>query len=96
MKGKGSKVSAGASALRKFLTAPAYVTFLRGLDVERMKAVFITSDGVFAYNMTRDGLTEGELDDCAESRVEIIANRIEPDWLHDITACVAGETESNS
>ena len=27
MKGKGSKVSAGASALRKFLTAPAYVTF---------------------------------------------------------------------
>lgn len=70
--------------------------FLRGLDVERMKAVFITSDGVFAYNMTRDGLTEGELDDCAESRVEIIANRIEPDWLHHITACVAGETESSS
>ncbi len=70
--------------------------FLRGLDVERMKAVFITSDGVFAYNMTHDGLMEGELDDCAESRVEIIADRIEPDWLHNITACVAGEAESSN
>ena len=91
MEGKGSKVLAGASALKRFLTAPAYVTFLRRLDVERMKAVFITNDGVFAYNMTRDALTEGELDDCEESRVEIIADRIEPDWLHDITACVADE-----
>ena len=71
-------------------------TFLRGLDVERMKAVFITSDGVFAYNMTHDGLMEGELDDCAESRVEIIADRIEPDWLHNIIACVAGEADSSN
>ena len=72
------------------------LTFLRRLDVERMKAVFITNDGVFAYNMTRDALTEGELDDCEESRVEIIADRIEPDWLHDITACVADENRNES
>lgn len=40
-----------------------------------MKAVFITLDGTFGYNMTRDTLTEVELDERAESRVEIIADR---------------------
>ena len=65
--------------------------FLTGLDVERMKAVFITGDGVFSYNMTRDALTEAELDDCVESRVEIISDRIEPDWVNDLTACLQPE-----
>lgn len=67
-------------------------SFLSGLDVERMKAVFITSSGVFGYNMTRDALTETELDDCAESRIEIIADRIEPDWVTNLTVCFAAET----
>jgi G3E family GTPase len=50
--------------------------FLVGLKVERMKAVFITLDGVFGYNLTEDGLTEVELDDCVESRIEIISDSI--------------------
>ena len=64
---------------------------LSGLDVERMKAVFITGRGVFAYNMTRDTLTETELDDCAESRIEIICNQIDPTWVHKLTACIESE-----
>ena len=63
--------------------------FLSGLDVERMKAVFITLDGTFAYNMTRDTLTEVELDERAESRVEIIADRIDPNWVNNLTRCLA-------
>lgn len=63
--------------------------FLSGLDVERMKAVFITDQGVFAYNMTRDALTETELDDCIESRAEVISDRIEPGWIDNLTACLA-------
>ncbi|SHO58983.1 CobW family GTP-binding protein [Vibrio quintilis] len=43
------------------------------LKVERMKAVFITAGGIFSYNLTPDGLTEAELDDCAESRMEVIS-----------------------
>lgn len=51
-------------------------SFLTGLQVERMKAVFITHDGVFGYNLTADALTESELDDCLESRIEIITDHL--------------------
>ncbi|MEM9255231.1 MAG: GTP-binding protein [Pseudomonadota bacterium] len=61
--------------------------FFDRLIVERMKAVFITSNGVFGYNMTRDGLTEIELDDCVESRIEIIADRVDSEWVNDLTGC---------
>ena len=50
--------------------------------VERMKAVFITDVGVFGYNSTLDALKEIELDDCLESRIEIISDSI--DDLFDI------------
>ena len=50
--------------------------------VERMKAVFITDVGVFGYNSTLDALEEIELDDCLESRIEIISDSI--DDLFDI------------
>ncbi|NQY03484.1 MAG: GTP-binding protein [Halieaceae bacterium] len=55
-------------------------SFLTGLRVERLKAVFITEDGIYAYNMTRDALREVELDDCLESRVEIIADTVDTGW----------------
>lgn len=64
------------------------VTFLDGLDVERVKAVFITSDGIFAYNKTRDGLTESELDDCIETRVEIISQAIDSGWVDELLGCL--------
>lgn len=48
-------------------------TFLSALKVDRVKAVFITDKGVFAYNATAESLTEMELDDCKESRIEIIS-----------------------
>ena len=45
---------------------------LSGLQVERAKGVFITPEGVFGYNVTADTVTEFELDDCLESRIEVI------------------------
>jgi G3E family GTPase len=47
--------------------------WLTGLSVERAKGVFITRDGIFAYNLSADTLTESELDEVSESRVEIIS-----------------------
>ncbi|MCY4045251.1 MAG: CobW family GTP-binding protein [Cellvibrionales bacterium] len=61
--------------------------FLTGLSVERMKAVFITQDGIFAYNQTSDALTEQALDECFESRIEIIAEEID-DWEAQLLSCV--------
>jgi G3E family GTPase len=62
--------------------------FLRGLEAERMKAVFITEQGVFGYNLTRDALTESELDDCLESRIEIIAQGTDAAWEAQLVACL--------
>ena len=47
-------------------------TWLSGLDAERVKGVFITKEGIFGYNATPDSMTEIELDDADESRVELI------------------------
>ena len=51
-------------------------SLLTDISAERIKAVFITSTGVFGYNATPDALSEVELDDCLESRVEIISDEI--------------------
>jgi G3E family GTPase len=62
--------------------------FFGDLDAERMKAVLITGVGIFGYNMTRDALTEIEIDECMESRIEIIADQLDPAWESRLTACL--------
>jgi G3E family GTPase len=62
--------------------------FLSGIIAERMKAVFITEAGVFGYNLTSDALTEIELDDCMESRIEIIADDISDLWDERLLSCI--------
>jgi hypothetical protein len=62
--------------------------FLTGIVAERMKAVFITEKGIYGYNLTSDYLTEIELDDCMESRIEIIASEMCDQWEAELLACV--------
>lgn len=52
------------------------IALLSGLRVERMKAVFITDEGVLGYNLSDDALSEVELDECYESRVELINTKL--------------------
>lgn len=49
------------------------LSLLSDIRADRMKAVFITDAGIFGYNLTPDTLQEIELDECAESRIEIIS-----------------------
>ena len=63
-------------------------TFLTGIHAERMKAVFITNAGIFGYNLTADALTEIELDDCVESRIEIISTKLSDSLEIQIMDCV--------
>lgn len=63
-------------------------SLLAGLRVERMKAVFITDAGVFGYNLTADGLTEIVLDNCLESRIEMIADNLDDSLEAQLLACV--------
>ncbi|PMG16389.1 cobalamin biosynthesis protein P47K [Vibrio splendidus] len=62
--------------------------FLMGLKVERMKAVFITQSGIFGYNLTEDGLTESELDECIETRIEVIGLEIDDELESQLLACM--------
>lgn len=64
-------------------------TCLADLSVERMKAVFNTDAGAFGYNLTRDALTEMPLDNCLESRIEVIAETIDSELEEQLLACVA-------
>lgn len=47
----------------------------------RLKAVMITSDGIAGINWSSGDMTVTELDDCVDSRLEMIATQ-ELDWDH--------------
>lgn len=64
------------------------LTLLLELKVERMKAVIITHNGLFGYNLTSDGLMEIELDECAESRIELISEQMDSDFEQQLLSCV--------
>ena len=64
---------------------------IASVEAERLKGVFITDAGIFGYNLTADGLTEIALDECAESRVEIIATELPSDLQAKLQACVSSE-----
>ncbi|MFS1902433.1 CobW family GTP-binding protein [Vibrio lentus] len=61
---------------------------LVGLKAERMKAVFITQSGIFGYNLTEDGLTECELDECNETRIEVIGHQIDEGLEGQLLECM--------
>jgi len=70
-------------------------SFLNSINAERIKAVFITEQGIFGYNLTGDtannNLTITELDDCIESRIEIItdtnSDTTMDEWEAQLMAC---------
>jgi len=65
--------------------------FLKQLQVDRAKAVFITDKGIYGYNLAGCTLSEIEIDDCAESRIEIIAEHIEADWETALLSCLLSD-----
>lgn len=87
-KGEGYQSIGWRFSPSKVFVRSSLFAFLSGLGVERMKAVFITEEGIFGYNLTADTLTEIELDDCLESRIEIIATEVEEAWESRLLACL--------
>ncbi|WP_394220584.1 CobW family GTP-binding protein [Alteromonas gracilis] len=66
----------------------ALLHWIKSLDVERLKAVVITSDGIFSYNLVDNTVTENELNECSESKIEIIATELSPSWDEELANCV--------
>ena len=64
------------------------VAFLMDLEADRMKAVFMTNKGPFGYNWDKGTLTELELINCEESRIEIISESISDSLEAGLMHCV--------
>ena len=62
--------------------------FLSGMNVERLKATFLTNEGCFAYNLTKDSFTEMSFDYLDESRIEIITREQGCDWESELFDCL--------
>ena len=72
----------------KIFDRKSLFNWLSGLKVERAKGVFITSEGVYGYNITSDSMAEVKLDDCIESRIEIIGNKEDLICEDDLFKCI--------
>jgi G3E family GTPase len=68
---------------------------LNGCNEERLKAVLITDQGVFGFNKSAAVISEIELDDALDSRVEIIQNTaVDADaWLSRLLALVRADPQ---
>ncbi len=69
--------------------------FLHGVEAERLKAVFLTDEGSFAYNLTRDTLSEVAIDPLDESKIEIITREPKQDWETELFNCATGHYRSD-
>ncbi len=69
---------------------------LSDLSVERIKAVLITDEGVISYNQEGDTSTQMELDDCKESKIEIISRQIDSHWESRIMRCLIDNDQSKT
>jgi G3E family GTPase len=64
------------------------VAFLRGVGADRIKAVLITDEGIVGFNVSGSAFSEVPIDDCLESRLEIISSESNPRWEQALLECV--------
>jgi G3E family GTPase len=62
--------------------------FLANIEATRVKAVFITSQGIYGYNTADDSAVEVTLNECDESRIEIICSQIDETWEQTLLSCI--------
>lgn len=87
-KGEGFSSIGWRFSAEKVFNHKKLFALLCNLRVERMKAVIITDIGIFGYNLTPDALTETELDECFESRIEIISKTLNNGFEEQLMECV--------
>ncbi|MEL6722260.1 MAG: GTP-binding protein [Pseudomonadota bacterium] len=61
---------------------------LRNLPAERIKGVFNTDEGAFSYNIVGESITQAPLQNCPDSRIEVISRKISDEWGRQLLACV--------
>jgi len=63
-------------------------SLLCGIEADRVKAVFITDEGIFAYNKADNTLSEYMLDESPDSRIEVIGTHINTGLEAYLQACM--------
>jgi hypothetical protein len=89
--GSGFKSIGWRFASNQIFNRTQLFALLSGITAERLKAVFITEDGTYGYNLTSDALTEIPLVNCDESRIEIISTELNDEWGPLLLGCVVKE-----
>lgn len=87
-KGEGFYSIGWRFSAKKVFDQQKLVMLLAGLQVERVKAAMITSNGFWGYNFSADGLTETALRECSESRIELISDTIDTSFEMKLLSCV--------
>ncbi len=91
-KGEGFQSIGWRFAADKTFNRAKLNSFIASLNVTRLKAVFITNEGNFAYNLTgKEGNianNEVKLTECNESRIEIICSEIDKAWEEELLNCL--------
>ncbi len=91
-KGEGFQSIGWRFAADKTFNRAKLNSFIASLNVTRLKAVFITNEGNFAYNLTEkeDNIANNEvkLTECSESRIEIICSEIDKAWEETLLNCL--------
>lgn len=62
--------------------------FIASIKVTRLKALFITEQGIYSYNVAENKIIESKLTKCNESRIEIICPQINDDWEVKLFNCM--------
>ena len=88
-RGEGFESIGWRFAANQIFSSEKLFAVLISLNADRVKGVFITEKGTFAYNIAGESITETELDHCSESRIEIIASNISDEWGRQLLECVA-------
>jgi len=87
-KGDGFESVGWRFSAEKIFSRTKVVAFLQGVQAERIKAVLITEAGIFGYNISGSEFSEVPIDDCMESRLEIISLESDPQWEQALMQCV--------
>ncbi|WP_426357242.1 CobW family GTP-binding protein [Pseudocolwellia sp. HL-MZ19] len=100
-KGEGFQSIGWRFSANKIFDRAKLNNFIASLNVTRLKAVFITNEGNFAYNLTEIDLiafkndTESKINigskltECDESRIEIICSKIDDIWQEKLLSCLS-------
>lgn len=71
----------------------ALLSWISTLSVERLKAVVITSDGILSFNLADGELSQRELNECLETRIEVIATDNNPKWDKQLNQCINADCQ---